>query len=152
MDNTYNYLLSRSFDYFPRKILKDNDYSIYEYIEDIEEPIEQRILDVILLLTMLHSKTTFYKEIDIDNYKYIYEMVDSKLEYLFNYYSDVISLIERNVYMSPSGYLIARNINKIFESINYCKSELESWYELIKDKRKVRVVNIHNNLSIEHYL
>jgi len=152
LDNTYNYLLSRSFDYFPKTILKNEEYRIYEYINDIEEPIEQRILDVITLLTMLHSKTTFYKEIDIDNYKYLYETIDKKLEYLFNYYTDIISLIEKNIYMSPSGYLIARNINKIYESINYCKNELESWYELIKDKRKVRVVNLHNNLSLEHYL
>ena len=104
------------------------------------------------LLTMLHSKTTFYKEIDIDNYKYLYEKIDSKLEYLYNYYTDIITIIEKSIYMSPSGYLIARNINKIYESINYCKKELDSWYELIKDKRKVRVVNIHNNLSLEHYL
>lgn len=152
LENTYNYLLSRSFDYFPKTILKDNEYRIYEYINDIEEPIEQRILDIITLLTMLHSKTTFYKEIDIDNYKYLYETINTKLEYIFNYYNDIISIIEKTIYMSPSGYLIARNINKIYECINYCKMELESWYELIKDKRKVRVVNIHNNLSIEHYL
>lgn len=152
LNNTYNYLLSRSFDYFPKMILRDNDYTMYEYINDIEEPIEQRILDIITLVTMLHSKTTFYKEIDIDNYKYLYETIDSKLEYLFNYYTDIITLIEKTVYMSPSGYLIARNINKIYETINYCKNELESWYSLIKDKRKVRVVNIHNNLSLEHYL
>lgn len=152
LDNTYNYLLSRSFDYFPKILSRTDDYNIYEYINDVDEPLEQRILDIITLLTMLHSKTTFYKEIDIDNYKYLYETIDQKLEYLFNYYTDIITLIEKNIYMSPSGYLIARNINKIYESIDYCKRELESWYKLIKDKRKVRVVNIHNNLSLEHYL
>ncbi len=152
LDSTYNYLLSRSFDYFPKKIKKNHDYSIYEYIEDIDEPVEQRILDIITLLTMLHSKTTFYKEIDIDNYKYLYETINDKLTYLFNYYNDIISIIEKNIYMSPSGYIIARNINKIYESINFCKNELESWYELIKDKRKVRVVYIHNNMSLDHYL
>ena len=152
LHNTFNYLLSRSFDYFPKIISTQNNYNIYEYIEDIEEPIEQRILDIITLLTMLHSKTTFYKEIDIDNYKYLYETINDKLNYLFNYYTDLITLIERSVYMSPSGYLIARNINKIYDSINYCRNELESWYELIKDKRRVRVVNIHNNLSLDHYI
>lgn len=152
LDNTYNYLLSRSFDYFPKVISNNNNYNIYEYINDIEEPIEQRILDIITLLTMLHSKTTFYKEVDIDNYKYLYETINGKLDYLFNYYNDIISIIEKSIYMSPSGYLIARNINKIYDSLNYCKNELESWYELIKDKRRVRVVNIHNNLSLEHYL
>ena len=150
--DTYNYLLSRSFDYFPKIIYKDNDYNAYEYIEDVNEPSEQRILDIITLTSILHSKTTFYKEVDIDNYKYLYETINKKLEYLFNYYNDIITLIEKNIYMSPSNYIIARNINKIFETINYCKYEVDSWYELIKDKRKIRVVNIHNNLSLDHYI
>lgn len=150
--DTYNYLLSRSFDYFPKIIYKDNDYNVYEYIEDVNEPSEQRILDIITLTSILHSKTTFYKEVDIDNYKYLYETINKKLEYLFNYYNDIITLIEKNIYMSPSNYIIARNINKIFETINYCKYEVDSWYELIKDKRKIRVVNIHNNLSLDHYI
>lgn len=149
---TYNYLLSRSFDYFPKIIYKDNDYNVYEYVEDVNEPSEQRILDIITLTSILHSKTTFYKEVDIDNYKYLYETINKKLEYLFNYYNDIIILIEKNIYMSPSNYIIARNINKIFETINYCKYEVDSWYELIKDKRKIRVVNIHNNLSLDHYI
>lgn len=150
--NTYNYLLSRSFDYFPKIVYKDNNYNAYEYIEDVNEPSEQRILDIITLTSILHSKTTFYKEVDIDNYKYLYETINKKLEYLFNYYNDIITLIEKNIYMSPSNYIIARNINKIFETINYCKYEVDSWYELIKDKRKIRVVNIHNNLSLDHYI
>ena len=150
--DTYNYLLSRSFDYFPKIIYKDNDYNVYEYVEDVNEPSEQRILDIITLTSILHSKTTFYKEVDIDNYKYLYETINKKLEYLFNYYNDIITLREKNIYMSPSNYIIARNINKIFETINYCKYEVDSWYELIKDKRKIRVVNIHNNLSLDHYI
>lgn len=150
--DTYNYLLSRSFDYFPKIIYKDNDYNVYEYVEDVNEPSEQRILDIITLTSILHSKTTFYKEVDIDNYKYLYETINKKLEYLFNYYNDIITLIEKNIYMSPSNYIIARNINKIFETINYCKYEVDYWYELIKDKRKIRVVNIHNNLSLDHYI
>ena len=150
--DTYNYLLSRSFDYFPKIIYKDNDYNVYEYVEDVNEPSEQRILDIITLTSILHSKTTFYKEVDIDNYKYLYETINKKLEYLFNYYNDIITLIEKNIYMSPSNYIIARNINKIFETINYCKYEVDSCYELIKDKRKIRVVNIHNNLSLDHYI
>ena len=76
--DTYNYLLSRSFDYFPKIIYKDNDYNVYEYVEDVNEPSEQRILDIITLTSILHSKTTFYKEVDIDNYKYLYETINKR--------------------------------------------------------------------------
>ena len=150
--NTYNYLISRGFDYFPKVIKRDGNYNIYEYIDSVNEPVEQKILDIVTLTTILHSKTNFYKEVDIDNYKYLYETISQNIDYLYGYYNNLIIDIEKDVYMSPSRYLIARNIDKIFVTLNYCKMELDSWYEIIKDKRKLRVVNIHNNLDLDHYL
>ena len=54
--------------------------------------------------------------------------------------------------MSPSQYLLARNITKIFSSLNFCKHELDNWYELVKEKRKQRFVVLHNNLDLDHFL
>jgi len=150
--STYNYLNSRSFDYFPQIVLEDNNYYVYEYLEDSFEPVEQKTIDIINLMALLHNKTTFYQEIDIDDYKAIYEDVISKINYLYNYYTDIINIVERSVYMSPSEYLFARNISKIYESLKYAKQNIDTWYRLIKDKRKRRVVNIHNNIRIDHYL
>ena len=36
--------------------------------------------------------------------------------------------------------------------MNYSKENINKWYELVKNKRRIRVVNIHNNLSLEHYI
>ena len=45
---------------------------IYPYIEDVYEPREQKAMDMVHLLSLLHSKTTFYGEVDIDkNKKYM---------------------------------------------------------------------------------
>ena len=93
-----------------------------------------------------------YKEIDIDYYKYIYENITKQIEESLNYYNEVMANIESIVYMSPSNYLIARNISSIYDAINYAKSSIDYWYKLIENKRKVRVVVNHNNLSLEHYL
>ncbi|MDO5568634.1 MAG: hypothetical protein Q4G04_00775 [bacterium] len=152
IDAVYNYLKSRAFNYYPDKIINDPEYDVFEYISDYDEPSEQKILDLVKLMAMLHSKTTFYKEVDIDDYKKIYEDLLKNIEYLYNYYTDIINIIESEVYMSPVSYLIARNINIIYESIDYSKKTLEKWYKLIKDKRRQRVVNIHNNLELEHYI
>ena len=54
--------------------------------------------------------------------------------------------------MSPYEYLIARNISKIFECINYCKYSIDSWYELVKDKKRKRVVTLHNNLKLDNLI
>lgn len=152
LNNTYNYLKSRAFLNFPELLRNDDGYDIYEYLETTSEPNEQKINDLVNILTSLHLKTTFYKEIDLDEYKKIYEDINSDLEYLYNYYTDIITIIEKNIYMSPSEYLIARNISKIFEAIKYCKNSINKWWELVQDKRKVRVVQIHNNLCLDHYI
>lgn len=151
-NNIFNYLLSRSFDYFP-KVIKEDDNNIYfEYIKDIKEPNEQKIIDLILLLSLLHSKTTFYKEVDIDYYKDIYESINHEIDDTYNYYNQVMDNIDNEIYMSPADYLIARNISIIYKNLNYAKEEINNWYKLIENKRKVRIVTIHNNLSLDHYL
>lgn len=152
IDNTYNYLKSRAFDYFPYLLEKSDEYEIYPFIEDIYEPREQKAMDMIHLLSLLHSKTTFYREVDIDKKKKIYEDIIDEIEYLTNYYTNLISLVEKEIYMAPSSYLIARNINIIFSSINYAKNNIDKWYEMIQNNKNERVVYIHNNINLEHYL
>lgn len=152
LDNTFNYLLSRSFDYFPEIIKEDKDYIYYKYIEDINEPNEQKMVDLMTLLSLLHNKTTIYKEIDIDHYKYIYESTNKEIDETYKYYNDLMNNIDEQVYMSPSNYLIARNISIVYNSLNYAKEHINIWYKMIENKRKARVVTIHNNISLEHYL
>lgn len=152
IDKTYSYLKSRSFDYFPEPIAMFDKYELYPYIDSGYEPKEQKAMDLMYLLSLLHSKTTFYREVDIDRNKEIYENIVNELDYLNNYYSDLITSIEKEVYMAPSSYLIARNINIIFESIYYSRNMIESWYKKIENNKNERVVNIHNNITLDHYI
>lgn len=149
----YKYLESRSFNYYPKFISNEaENYEITEYIDEIDMPSEQKIMDLIDLVILLHNKTTYYEEITEDDYKKIFEDISNNIEYLESYYTDLITVIESKVYMSPSEYLLARNISKIFASLNFCKYELKKWYELVKSKKKQRYVVLHNNLSIDHFL
>lgn len=148
------YLTSRNFEYFPKLIDNNirNNYSIYEYINDIDTPKEQKAQDIIHLITLLHNKTTFYKEISSDDYKKIYEDLKKELDYIYNYYSDLVLIAEKNVYMSPKEYLLARNITKIYSAIFYCNNKLDTLLEITKEKTKQRVVTLHNNLELDHLL
>ena len=152
IDNIYNYLLSRSFDYFPEVLNEDDEYIYYRYINDIDEPREQKMVDLVNLVSLLHNKTTFYKEVDIDNYKYIYESISKEIDDTYNYYNIVMDNIENEIYMSPSNYLIARNITIIYNALRYSKRNIDRWYKMIENSRKLRVVMTHNNLSLDHYL
>lgn len=152
LEDLYKYLKSRSFNYYPELLYQTANYDIYRYIEDINIPLEERAEDMIKLVTLLHGKTTFYKEIDDDTYKELYENIIEQLDYLFNYYNDIAEVIEKEEYMSPSHYYFIRNISKVFAAINYCRYHIDKWYDIIKEKKRIRVVNLHNNLNLEHYL
>lgn len=151
LDIIYNYLKSRSFDYFPNKY-SDPNYDIYDYIEDVQEPKEQKIEGLIYLIGLLHSKTTFYKEVDTEDYKYIYEEVNKEIDNSFNYLNTLMENVTRETYMSPASYLLARNLTALYRSLDKSKQLIESWHLKVEGKRKIRYVNIHGNLSMDHYL
>lgn len=151
-NNIYDYLNSRSFRYYPKILVDEKDYQIFEYIDSIETPEEQKIIDMINLVSLLHNKTTFYKEIDDYDYKKMYEDINGNIEYLDSYYTDIITIIESKVYMSPSELLLATNINRIYNAIYYAKEKLDEWLKIIEQKKKQRFVVLHNNLRMEHFI
>ena len=151
LDIIYNYLKSRSFDYFPNKY-SDPNYDIFDYIEDVQEPKEQKMEGLIYLIGLLHSKTTFYKEVDTEDYKYIYEEVNKEIDSSFNYLNTLMGNVTRETYMSPASYLLARNLTALYRSLDKSKGLIESWHLKVDGKRKIRYVNIHGNLSMDHYL
>lgn len=154
VNNLYDYLKSRSFNFYP-KLLENNDrddYEIFEYINEVDTPNEQKALDIINIIGLLHNKTTYYKEATEDTYKEIYEKIKKELDYLYNYHTDLITIVEHSVYMSPKEYLFARNISKIYSCLMFCNNELDKWLEITQNKNKQRVVTLHNNLELSHLL
>ena len=152
-NDIYDYLNSRSFYYYPKELdISNDDVVVREYIKENKIPKEQKILDLINLMSLLHLKTTHYKEVDLDDYKEIYEDLKNNVIHLTSYYNDLITIVESSVIMSPKEYLLARNISIIFKSLYFCEVNIERWYNLVKEKRKQRVVVLHNNLKLSHIL
>lgn len=149
----YNYLSSRNFMYYP-KLIEDNrdEVNVYEYVEDNSIDEEQKLIDLIKLISLLHSKTSYYKEITNDKVKEIYEELLGRVEYMEEYFNKIIYNIEDNIFVSPSGNLLLNNSSKIFESLTFLKNEIEEWYKLSVDSDKMRVCLVHNNLELNHYI
>ena len=149
----YNYLKSRNFDYFP-KLIDDSrsDVNVFEYIKDVDMPKEQKALDLINVVSLLHNKTTYYKVVSDDVFKSIYDSIKSNIDFLKNYYENMFNTIENIEYMSPSEYLLIRNSSKIFSFLSFCEKELDEWFDLTKEDNKQRVSLIHNNLSLDHFI
>lgn len=148
----YNYLNSRNFDNYPKIVTNDSDkYEISIYQNNINLPSEQKMMDLVDTVAMLHYKTTYYREIDEADHKQIYEDLHNNLEYLYSYYTDYITIIESKNFMSPSEYLLARNISLIYKTISDSYKDLEQWYKETSDSKE-RVVLIHNNLHLDHFV
>ena len=153
VEHAYEYLLSRNFDYFPKLALEDReDVNVFEYVEDIPMPKEQKAMDMIDLVALLHSKTTYFKEVTEDKYKEIYENLKDNIVYTQNYYNFLYEKLIEEVYPSPSHYLLMRNMYKIFEALDFCTKELDDWFEEVNGELKTRVAFIHNNLETDHFI
>lgn len=149
----YTYLQSRSFNYFPKLI--DNsrrDVNVFEYIEGTDMPKEQKAEDLINLVSLLHNKTSYFKEVSEDVYKEIYENILSNINYLNEYYNNMYDIYFLEEFMRPDHYLIMRNMYKIFAALNFCENELNEWYDLVKEEKRQRVSVIHNNLETSHFI
>lgn len=146
----YNYLNTRSFDNYP-KILIDDNYKISKYIEDTDIPDEQKYNDLIDLVSSLHSKTKFNKRVINDEYNNIYEKLERNYNYLFDYYNKIIDIIDHKIFLSPSDYLIARNIGLVFDSLDLGKNYLEELKEDTEKVDKMKVSIINNNLTLSNF-
>ncbi len=149
----FNYLKSRDFSYFPELFIDSRDDAyVYEYIEDKEVINPSKSEDLITLVALLHSKTSFNKEVSEETYKEIYEDIKNNIYYLRDYYLKYYDLFLKEIYMSPSGYEFVRNYSKITAALAFTERELDEWYSLVKEKKSERISLIHNNLSLDHYL
>lgn len=150
-DKLYEYLRNKNFNYLlDRK--RTQDYEIFPFIEEVNIPKEEKAIELVYILSLLHNKTTFYREVVLDKVKEIYETLSKEIEYLTYYYHDMQDMIEQKVYMSPEEYLLIRNISLVYSSLEYSKEQLEKWYTVKKDAKKERVVLLHGRPSLDHLL
>lgn len=153
INELYTYLTNRGFMNYPKIIDSSRDeVNVFEYVEDIKLPKEQKCDDLIEIIASLHNKTSYFKEVSEDKFKSIYEDIKSNINYLSNYYNTLYEIGFNEVYASPSNYIFMRNYYKLNSALEYAKSELENWYSLVTSETKIRVCLIHNNLELNHLL
>lgn len=152
IEELFEYLRTRNFNNIPKIIDKTDNGFKYEYINEVKKNNYNKHLDLARVLSNLHYKTAYYKDVSKNKYREIYEKLSDKIEYIEDYYTKLIEKIEMEIYPSPSHYLIQRNYSIINGAINYSKKELKSWFKLVENKPKERVVVVHNNPKLEHLI
>ena len=148
----YDYLRLKGFFNFLEPLSITDQYEIYPYIEELNIPASDKAIELINTILLLHIKTTTYQEVDQEKVKETYNEIKSYLTYLHNYYRDLQDFLETREFMSPAEYLLMINISKFYKAINYSEKELAVWYEKKKSSTRERTVQLHKNLSLEHFL
>jgi len=149
----YKYLLSRDFINFPENLNQRNDnYDISLYIEDVKTLKNQKVEDLLRIISLLHNKTAYTREIDLDEIKEIYEELNNKIKNTKEYYLKLNDNIDSKIFFSPSEYLLVRNISLIYYLLEYSNKLLNEWYINIKEDKTIRVALLHNNISIDHLI
>ena len=101
-----------------------DDYKLYPHIDNFEIEDDERGLDVIYLMSKLHNKTSYFKEVSLD------EIKD----------------------MTPTEMYLLPNLSIIFISLDLANKYLEEWYEIMQNKKRIRISLIHNNLDLSHII
>lgn len=151
--NTYNYLLSKGFNNFPKNLSdKDFKFDLVEYIEDNNINQNERLQDLIYITANLHKLTSYNKTIDLDNLKNMYENIINDANYLMNYYQDLNNYIDNITFMSPSEYLLVSNIDLFYYLISFVQVESLNWYNNLKKRDSIKYSLVHDNLSLDHLI
>lgn len=127
-------------------------YERYPFIDEVKVDTPTRAIDIVLISSLLHNKTTEFQNINIDDIKEIYENMVEKLDNIYTYYSTIQDEIEEHIYMSPAEQLLMNNISKIYFLLNYSRENIEQFYKESEKSSTIRKSIIHGNLSLDHII
>ena len=145
----YDYLKQRNFLNYLEPVEETTSYELFRYIDDTL-PKEDKAIDLIYLLALLHNKTTTYEEVTEEKVKTIYEETKDYIIKLKNYYYSLQDYIEAKIYFSPAEYLLIRNISNIYEILNQSEKLLEEWYLLQQKEKTWKIALLHQNLKLSN--
>jgi len=148
----YNYLDSRSFNFYDKIEKEEDNYYLYEYLKDTSIPKEQKMQDFIRMIAKLHRSTIYFKQINNDKYKEIYDNLKDNITYLKEYYSNMYDEYFNIVIPSPSKNYFLNNYSLINNNLLFLDNEVDEWFKLVSNLDRQRVCLLHNNLSLEHFI
>lgn len=151
VQNLFKYLSSKDFNNY-LNIEINNNYQISRYINQNIIEDSEKLTILVYLISMLHTKTTYYENINLDEIKKIYEELTDHIFEVKKHYEDLVDKNDILLYPPPSMFWLMNNISIILKSLDMSKFYLDKWYEIIKDKQRIRKVTIHNNLKLSNLL
>ncbi|RAK21367.1 spore coat protein YsxE [Anoxybacillus vitaminiphilus] len=128
-------------------------YYLMPWISDeAKEERHERHLPLFRDLAQIHQ--TSLKEVEINEealtnyYNSIKERQEKQREFLQSY----IETCENEWYMSPFQLQFCTYFHETMQAYWFAQTQLENWYEKMKETKKWRVAVVHGNVSLSHYV
>lgn len=148
----YEYLISKNFKHILSPIEENKNYELYQYSQETTNDAQKEFIELINIISDLHNKTTTYQEVKEEKISEMYTSHKNNLTSLKTYYFEIQDYLETKEFPSPEEQLLLNNISNIYKAINYSDFKINAWYEKVKQKNKIRHVQLHNNISRENLL
>ena len=151
-EQLFRFLEKRDFPFFlPIYKIDKDSYEIYPYCDDFM-PVNDKAVDLIHVLSLLHIKTTSYQEVSIDSVKKSYESFLKKINSLEQYYHQLQEGFESHIYMAPAEYLFIRNVSLLYENLIFCKKYINQWYKIKSKLQRERLVLLHKKPWLSNFV
>ena len=152
IDKIYKYLDDHNVNNYLKPFEITDRELYFNYLDKRELDNDELAKHLVYALSDLQNKTTIYKEIDKDKLKEEYDSFNNRINYLEEYYFTMQDIIENKVYMAPSEYLFIRNVSIIYSALNCSRHLVDSWYKIMKEKRRERYVYAHGKCELSHFI
>lgn len=158
----YNFLMSQKFTHFilPKitvynqlyMVFNQSAYYLIPYFDDIDYPIEKKLVDYIDLLQKLHQKTIIRKNFNKSQFNRLYKRKLKRLDKQFHILDLYIIECENKKYKSIFDWTYMVKYNEIMFIKNILINIDEKIASLLEDIKTYDYCIIHNNPSIDHFI
>lgn len=151
LEYLFAYLKSKNFYHIPNIESKDEFYH-FNYINDNSITDDDKYLELVRVVALLHQNTSYQKKISRDKYDSLYKYIDEYIAFYLNYFYEYLLLIETKEDNNMFELFFMNNYSFMINYFRDIKLILDDWYNKISDHDNERVSIIHNNLSLKHFI
>ncbi|QVK19040.1 hypothetical protein KHQ81_04860 [Mycoplasmatota bacterium] len=158
----YYFLLSQKFTHFvmPEKTVYNQIFTSFEnqlyymipYFDDIDYPIDKKLIDYIDLLNKLHKSTTIRKHFNRPQFNKLFKKKLKRLDKQFQLLDLYIIECENKKYKSIFDWTYLVKYNEIMYIKNILLKLQSQIENLVDDIDNYDYCIIHNNPSIDHFI
>lgn len=158
----YNFLLSQKFNNFIIPVAtinnelytkyKNQEYYLTPWFDNIDYPVEKKLIDYIDLLKHLHQSTTIHKKFNKAQFVRLYKKRMKALNIQFQLLDYYIIECESKRNKSIFDWTYLTKYNEIMYIKNVLLKIQQQIEDLLEDIDKYDYCIIHNNTNIDHFI